>query len=221
MWLADIGDLIGWGKVTERLEFLGDGTVMSDKGPATYIGNYQLLDNNRIRIDWKEQGLFGHAPTQIFRYDFGNDSLMLYEVNSDVYQVYLREDEYARRMELLRVRLGERKQGVVSLQAASDILGSWEEIKTTCEEGDVYGEGEFYETSGRLLRFTEDAIIWENNYNVDYLLLEEDLLMVLGEPGCSLGSKPLKYYYFSFKLSAKTLLINDFSCGCDVEFARR
>jgi hypothetical protein len=92
VWMADIG--VGCGRVTERLEFLGKGSVTSQKGPASYIGNYQILDDNRIRIDWKEQGLFGHSPSQIFTYEFKDNSLILTNMTSGAKTIYLREAAY-------------------------------------------------------------------------------------------------------------------------------
>lgn len=97
VWLADIGELVGWGMVTERMEFIGKGSVTLQSGPANYIGRYELLDESRIRIDWEEQGVFGHSPSEIFVYEFRDENTLIFtKINSTKETVYLREAEYQR-----------------------------------------------------------------------------------------------------------------------------
>lgn len=76
-WVASLGPVIGLGDVSETMEFFKDGTVTARTKVTNFVGNYKFINDNTLRIDWKEQGLFGNSPTDIFRIRFDGDTLIM------------------------------------------------------------------------------------------------------------------------------------------------
>ncbi len=73
-WQADLGYVMLWGDVTENLEFFPNGSVTSNREIAVFTGNYKWLDDQTLRIDWTEQGVFGHSSSEIWRVEVSGDT---------------------------------------------------------------------------------------------------------------------------------------------------
>jgi hypothetical protein len=89
-WQADLGYVMLWGNVTENLEFFPNGSVTSNREIAVFTGRYQWLDDQTLRIDWKEQGIFGHSVSEIWRVKVSGDTMVVVNTLSGTTTEYRR-----------------------------------------------------------------------------------------------------------------------------------
>ncbi len=89
-WQADLGYVMLWGHVTENLEFFPNGSVTSNREIAVFTGRYEWLDDQTLRIDWKEQGIFGHSTSEIWRVEVSGDTMLVENTNSGTTTEYRR-----------------------------------------------------------------------------------------------------------------------------------
>lgn len=74
-WQADLGYIPLWGNVTENLEFFPDGSVTLNREIAVFTGNYEWLNDQKLRIEWTEQGIFGHSSSEVWHIELIGDRL--------------------------------------------------------------------------------------------------------------------------------------------------
>lgn len=76
-WVANLGPVSGLGDISESMEFFKEGTVTSRSQITNFVGDYKFIDDSTLRIEWKEQGVFGNTPTQILHILFEGETLII------------------------------------------------------------------------------------------------------------------------------------------------
>jgi hypothetical protein len=152
-WMTNMGKVVGLGNVVQTMEFFDNGTVTSRTDITNFVGNYQFLDDDTVRIDWKEQGLFGHSPTQIFDAYPDDDNDVLIMVNDASREVHL----YLGESQLRKTR--ESVADEIATELPEKIIGTW--IPFSCSEEQAKIASEQYS-----VEFLRDGTTTQGEYSV-------------------------------------------------------
>ena len=228
-WIANLGAVIGLGDVSESMEFFKDGTVTSRTSITNFVGNWKFIADDTIRIDWKEQGLFGNSPTQIYKVHFENTDTMIMLNDATGQSIeYMRPEAQAKKVAEQATADALQAQGITASGIATDILGTWQAVGLT--EDDRWNYELTFDKFGTVVlvnsEMTDSKNYWsehgKDGEKGKYQIINNDeaRIEVKGPGMISPGSNSESSYHYKIHISDDKLTIENFIWGRTVEFKR-
>jgi hypothetical protein len=221
VWIANLGTVLGVNNTEERIEFYPKGKVTLSNLVSTYVGNYEVLDEDSISLEFTEQGLFGDSPKGVYTFTVEGSQLRLSNDISHKRRDYLREATYKERQSLVATQVAQRQQGIVPPGAPSNILGRWEVTSvnwiTQHPTNDQFMGSKFEFTLDGRVTFAYSQITNGINSEKSYFVLGDNLLRI--ESSCTIGSVDGPED-FVMEINGDEMIVRRFLCGSDTTLRR-